>query len=365
MGAQVPFTFTDGLQLWLDAGQGVTDSNGRVSAWADQSGNGNDLASRPGMEPTLAPSVPELGGLPAIQFKGTGGEPVAGNEDYLFGSINNSFDPEQQTWFIVGQVDELPASGVMLHSWNLGFDEGRAGVQFSRGGQAGFFAAQWDVIPTGPVDLAKRAQTEDIPLDDQFHVMAVQFDKTTGEHDLVFDGTDTENGMVHDSTTGVDPHSYIQIGAIGVEGPNSDIGEWHMNGHIAEVLVYDRLLSPDELNHVGYYLQTKYGLQGTFSPPISGTPTGDFNLDTVVDMLDFGILRDHMAAEYDGPVTYADGDIDVDGDVDLADFRQFKALFPGAVAAAEGVPEPSGLVLVLSALAGIAASVRRHGLWAW
>jgi hypothetical protein len=88
---------------------------------------------------------------------------------------------------------------------------------------------------------------------------------------------------------------------------------------------------------------------------------GDFNIDTVIDSVDFGILRDHLYAHLDGPVSYCDGDIDFDGDVDLYDFRRFKTLFPGAVAAATSVPEPSCLALVLCALAGIAVRGQRPG----
>jgi hypothetical protein len=95
-----------------------------------------------------------------------------------------------------------------------------------------------------------------------------------------------------------------------------------------------------------------------FAPP---DPLGDFNTDQVVDLVDYGILRDHLKAHLDGPVSYFDGDIDIDSDIDLDDFRQFKDLFPGVVTAATSIPEPSSLVLALGALAGITALVRHPG----
>jgi hypothetical protein len=58
-----------------------------------------------------------------------------------------------------------------------------------------------------------------------------------------------------------------------------------------------------------------------------------------------------------GPIDYKDGDINFDGKVDLSDFGEFKALFPGGVAAATSVPEPSSGALALWVLAGIAALV--------
>jgi hypothetical protein len=87
---------------------------------------------------------------------------------------------------------------------------------------------------------------------------------------------------------------------------------------------------------------------------------GDFNFDTIVDTVDFGILRDHLGAHLDGPVAYENGDIDTDGEIDLDDFGQFKALFPGVAAQTASVPEPSSLALALCALVPLAALVRRR-----
>ena len=59
-------------------------------------------------------------------------------------------------------------------------------------------------------------------------------------------------------------------------------------------------------------------------------------------------------------VGYEHGDIDFDNDVDLADFQRFLEVYPGAAAAASGVPEPSSVGLSLCVLAGIAAVARRR-----
>ncbi|MDC0936877.1 PEP-CTERM sorting domain-containing protein [Pirellulales bacterium] len=93
-----------------------------------------------------------------------------------------------------------------------------------------------------------------------------------------------------------------------------------------------------------------------------GILLGDFNDDLTVDTLDADILRTHLNAHLDGSVAYEDGDIDFDGDVDLGDFAQLKNILqnPPATAQATGVPEPSSVVLSLSALAGIAALARRR-----
>ena len=106
----------------------------------------------------------------------------------------------------------------------------------------------------------------------------------------------------------------------------------------------------------------QFNFNGSQTAITSGVLLGDFNDDMTVDGLDADILRTHLNAHLDGSVAYGDGDIDFDGDVDLEDFAQLKAILqnPLATALATGVPEPSSVVLSLSALAGIAALARRR-----
>lgn len=76
---------------------------------------------------------------------------------------------------------------------------------------------------------------------------------------------------------------------------------------------------------------------------VVGLP-GDFNGDGFVNFADFLILGDNFGGHLDGPVTA--GDIDFDGDVDLDDFGEFKAVLAAqAPAQAQAVPEPTGLQL--------------------
>jgi hypothetical protein len=52
-----------------------------------------------------------------------------------------------------------------------------------------------------------------------------------------------------------------------------------------------------------------------------------------------------------------------DGKVDLTDFGEFKALYPGAFAEAQGVPEPAtiGLVLCILGLVAVRSLRTRAG----
>ena len=130
-------------------------------------------------------------------------------------------------------------------------------------------------------------------------------------------------------------------------GANTD-GNFGFDGVIQDVRTYDGALTGSEILELF-----------TLGPGGTQIIPGDFNGDHVVDTVDFGILRDNLSGHLDGPVSISDGDIDFDRDVDLRDFRQFKALFPGVVAEAIGVPEPSTAILALWAPAGIALLRRR------
>src|SRR5205814_8881189 len=63
-------TVTNGLQLWLIADAGVTaGAGGKVTAWQDQSGNGNNAAQTTAdMSPLLVNNA--INGKPVLRFDG-------------------------------------------------------------------------------------------------------------------------------------------------------------------------------------------------------------------------------------------------------------------------------------------------------
>jgi hypothetical protein len=105
---------------------------------------------------------------------------------------------------------------------------------------------------------------------------------------------------------------------------------------------------------------------GLFDPGTS-VAAGDFNADGVINNADFIILSNNLAEHLDGAdVGFEQGDFDFDGDVDLDDFGQFKAAFPGAVGQGAAIPEPATAASAISValVAGVAAARRRGHLLA-
>jgi hypothetical protein len=64
------FSPTDiaGLKLWLDAAKGITKTGASVTAWADQSGQGNDMPNN--LTLTSPQAANGINGLPSVNFSG-------------------------------------------------------------------------------------------------------------------------------------------------------------------------------------------------------------------------------------------------------------------------------------------------------
>ena len=120
----------------------------------------------------------------------------------------------------------------------------------------------------------------------------------------------------------------------------------------------------DGLNDLGQvaftYESDSGGGVAVWTPPdVDDLLAGDANLDGVVTIADFAVLR----ANFGGGVAYfTTGDFDGDGAVSIADFALLRANFGGSVQEAAGldawaagvVPEPAGLALLAAGGLGLA-----------
>lgn len=85
---------------------------------------------------------------------------------------------------------------------------------------------------------------------------------------------------------------------------------------------------------------------------------GDFNFDESLDLLDFGIL----AANFNEPGQFADGDINIDGVVNMTDFVEWYQLYRAQedAAGAASVPEPTAGLLTLLGCVGLLGHSRKR-----
>ena len=225
---------TDDLVLRLDAQNGVTvDGTGTVTAWTDQSGFANSLAATG--DPTLIEN--ELNGHDVIRFDGTG--------DSLRALTLNSFPEgnENRSLFVVARYDGVGYGGVSYGDNSLNETFGAivdpSGNLTAQGwGSSNDFRT--DVAATGEGWLIQE--------------LILTNGVLTHFRDAVL--IDTQN---HVFSTDVDNGNGFIIGAEIDSNPFIDMD-------VAEVLVYDRALSPTDRQQVENYLLEKYFSNSNSAP---------------------------------------------------------------------------------------------------
>ena len=225
----------DGLQLWLAADQGVTETDGHVTAWTDVTGRGT-ATGEPGTLPTLAPQA--LNGHPAVRFDGgrsflvypyheglspTGGLTVIAVYTYEDGfrlaqQKNLTGGLERDAWFV------SPANGL---------------------GIAGTYAHARMFIPGQPV------------------LQTSVYDPAAAELHFYVDG-EAKRPLrdVPRPTANTDP---LYLGKRNLPGGS----QGHLKGALAELLIYSRPLSDAARERVEAYLRGKYRIAPRHQPEIA------------------------------------------------------------------------------------------------
>lgn len=248
---------TDGLALWLDAADTgtlyqdaaltnpLTGPAQTVRGWADKAalGGTNNATKSGGSAPSYQTNV--INGSPALAFNRsqltvTGGIGIPNMQD--------------RTIFLVMNYTNSPGNSEIL---------GRS------------TAAMADV---GSFQVDKRLRMRDAtnggPGDDGFNgIYAAANSLPYGSHLLVIEanGSGTfghSDGITILDRPGTTFQHYGMDSDLGIGGANFSGREYV--GNLAEVLIYNRALTSDEINEVGFDLEEKYGLDTTYTPEPSG-----------------------------------------------------------------------------------------------
>jgi hypothetical protein len=249
----------DGLVLWLDSsdpyGDGTTPTQGAsISTWTDLSTAGNHaIADGSGATWDSAPTG--FNGRPALRFSRT--TDTSGSVYRSPLDIRPTTTPDVTVIALYIPVALSNANGV----W--GSDNGNWD-RFFIAYHPGFGNGTTDgVVGLGPVQqgqtISGSGATGGSP-----HLLAVGYSGLVsgGSNSGATDGSYVYfncilNRVFTDST---DPTNAQTNFSVGRDGDNSQF-----DGHIAEVLVYDRVLTGEEVNAVSGYLATKYSLQSACS----------------------------------------------------------------------------------------------------
>lgn len=230
----VVMPYSGNLQAWFKGDSGVTTGVGGVSQWNDQSGNGNhatqgDSADRPVVGGTL-------NGHTYLDF--------ADNTDHLDTPLLS-----------------FPNSGNGMHLFLVSrtTDGGTGTVWLGENADSLIFVAD----AKGTTNLRMRVgNTPEASVSGDpsvFHISEYWFDGTS------------QFQAIYNSVPGA-----IQLDALGSFAIDN-IAEyaagvaWKGEGELAEILIYDRLLTAEEANQTGTYLAERYAITAEnydFIPPV-------------------------------------------------------------------------------------------------
>jgi hypothetical protein len=236
------------LALWLKADAGVLQgsSNMPVNVWADQSGNANDAIAV--VSPAWVPNA--IGDRPVIHFDGGS---TFFNLPYFMNGATGA-----EAFVVLKTETNQPGSSSSLwemggDNWNgKGYPNGNNVIQDDFGSGGGY--------GNGGVHQFATVQ----PLN-QYHIYEVS--SQTNDWDAWINGV----WQAHVSQNSV---SFAATPSLGASVYEQFWVDWvqqtaYFSGDIAEVLVFNRGLTPDERTTVNVYLNGKYGLV----PAIPATPS--------------------------------------------------------------------------------------------
>lgn len=228
------FSGITGLSLWLRAdcvtGNAADPAdNSTVNTWTDLSGLGNNATRQAGTPTFQSDSANLINSQPVVNFDGSS----------TFTSIDiRAITRPNITIFAVYKLRSTNQVGV----W--GIDNGN----WDR-----FFMARWN----GDDGIISHSGTTAVPLSGQNGV--TKFVTTIYKYNVNSGSSVYDNGTLVNSFTDQaaisDAQSTLRIGSIGAIG-----GGYQLIGDIAELIIFDQVMSEADRKTVNGYLNTKYNL---------------------------------------------------------------------------------------------------------
>jgi len=250
------------LRAWYDASDGATvtlDGSSHVTQWDDRSGLGYTLTSAG----AIAVAAGHLNGLDTLRFPGSStADRLLNNTSGLFGGVTS----EQSYAFVVRFESINP--GLVL---NAGTDSGNAKqVAIWLQNNA---SSEISVIAGQGTNATTASDTALLTGNYYVVIMTASLDAATREKIVTY----SING-VDDPTDDVT----LQIGTSFVDNGNFRVGElsgFLLDGYIAELAVFNAVLTPGEISDLYDYLAAKWGfVEGEPSAGITFTDFADYRV---------------------------------------------------------------------------------------
>ncbi len=291
----IPPLPTDGLQLRLSADAGVTsDASGSIGAWVDQSPNSHratqdNAAAMPpdSFQPTLVPDA--LNAKPVVRFDGV--------DDFMIIPNSPSLQPLSGGWTVLFVGKRGPASRgdfpqiIGSRPWTAGLDKGWA-ITLDGAGLVASHLADGSNGHDAPAVRSGSALSADA-----FQVWQVEENRNAGSTAFYLFGELDRQLSPPMPAAAIDQPNDVYIGSE-VEG-----GDFRRaNIDLAEIAVYNRVLSSAERDAATTHFLRKYGITQLASrnqaPAVSLTsPSGGATFDAPAE-----ITLSATASDSDGSI---------------------------------------------------------------
>lgn len=231
-----------GLVLWLRADAGITLSGSNVSHWADQSGNSNDyVQATSGKQPTVTASA--INGLPAITFDGA--------SQFLTSAFQIG---GAKTVVLVRKLVSVPGSAVFFEAYTLK----SASSLLAEGAYCGTGTGYQPYSLLHDIG-AGTSVGDATALDTAWHVAEDTYNGGTNtapaSYTLALDAasqTVVASGQFNRTST--------DLASLGARCNNGLVGSLFAPIQVAEMLVYDHVLSAPEETTARTYVEARYAI---------------------------------------------------------------------------------------------------------
>lgn len=258
--AQVTPSSISGLRLWLDASDvnntGINEASGTtVSTWKDKSGNNNNATTYPGQGAGVVYSN-QINGQPVVRFTRT--SQYAGSVYQVSGVDIRAGANPAVTIFTVYKQGAQSGDQALWGNDNGGWDRffftswsSNASVGANNGGAS--------LGPTNPAATVTGAGIVGVT-----RLLTAVYNNAVSNGSAIYFNGQTVTTFT-DQTNTTDAQTSFRIGFDGDDNC--------FNGDVAEVLVYNRVLTACEIQQVNRYLGNKYGVVFSTVGITAGGPT--------------------------------------------------------------------------------------------
>ena len=292
-----------GLELWLRGNAGVTTSNGNVTGWNDQSGNGRNFSSG-SKSPAL--SSGGINGFDAIDFTGNGDELNDSDGNNYINGLDG---------FTVLFVIESDQTGVDNGLLDTESPNGTDNVLTMRYDKSGFDGGGTNGIKCGILndDIKNRIESSSNVQNTNSQLLAFHWNDGN-PLELFIDGGSSNNLSNSASPSGTISNANNVI--IGKGSQDGSSASW--DGLIGEVILFDRQLDKVERIITHNYLSAKYNIALSGNDHYAGDKNGNGDYDQSVIGIGQANGNTHTNSKRDGLQIQTNSGLDNNGEYVMA-----------------------------------------------